>query len=337
MLQSEMFISLPSVDLAESKSFWSSMMTKVDDNVARQSAAKKQVVLQSISLITALSQGFSSAGVNDIISLMVDEDVVFLDTMGRDDDLKHALQAVLNLPPDKQSFQKVFLVLEHRFADLHLVIEATIHATFRDGSFPMRVRVMGRVNSLRPHAGETGPQYSGRIRDFVRDPEAVQVYRDQVTHQTLTIGRALEAALPGCPVKISKTIVRVTRLDNEQIQQMSRLSLGGQIPKPQYRPAPEAGTTGGLDDRYEYFYYDPYHSLLNWCLLDAMLSERTWRANHFRVLHPTGSILHKGDDLPAAIRGYGTNAFPATSALARSAGVACCAGSGSSTHGDTLE
>ena len=175
MLQSEMFISLPSVDLAESKSFWSSMMTKVDDNVARQSAAKKQVVLQSISLITALSQGFSSAGVNDIISLMVDEDVVFLDTMGRDDDLKHALQAVLNLPPEKQSFQKVFLVLEHRFADLHLVIDATIQATFRDGSFPMRVRVMGRVNSL-PHAGETGPQYSGRIRDFVRDPEAVQVY-----------------------------------------------------------------------------------------------------------------------------------------------------------------
>jgi diguanylate cyclase (GGDEF)-like protein len=291
------------------------MLQQVDSSEDSGKGSRKQVVLQSVSLLTALGQGFAKAGVNDIVSLMVDDNVVFLDTMGRDDDLKLAIQAVLDLPPDKLSYSKIFLVLEHRVGDVHIVIEATVHSTFREGSYPMRLRIMGRVMSLRPKMGESASAYSDRIRNFVGQPDGVQIYRQQVKEITLTIASAMEAAFPGCPVRISKTFVQIIRLEPEQIQELSQLPLGGQIPEPQYRPAPEAGTTGGLDDRYEYFYFDPYHALLNWCLLDSMLTKRTWSSSTFRVIHPSGSILHKGDDLPSAIRGYGVNAYSVTMAM----------------------
>jgi diguanylate cyclase (GGDEF)-like protein len=235
--------------------------------------------------------------------------------MGRDDDLRDALQAVMNLPPEKSSFNQVFLVLEHILGDMHLVIEATVHSKYREGSYPMRICMMGRVKALRPNTGEQPANYAARIRAFVRKPEAIQLYRDQITDFTIAVSGAMEEALPGCPLRVSKTLVQVTRLEPEQIQALGRLALGGQIPEQQYRPAPEAGTTGGLDDRYEYFYYDPYHALVNWCLLDAMITERTWSGSQFRVVHPTGSILHRGEDLPAAIRGYGVNAYSVTTSM----------------------
>jgi diguanylate cyclase (GGDEF)-like protein len=315
MLQSEIFISLPSVDVASQKGFWNRMRSQVDSELESKEGAKKQVVLQSVSLLTALAQGFAKAGVNDIVSLIVDDEVVFLDTMGRDDDLRFALEAVMNLPPEKSSFNQVFLVLEHVLDDMHIVIEATVHAKYREGSYPMRIRSMGRIMTLRPNPGELAPNYAGRVREFVRNPDAIQLYREKLTAFSMGIVRSMEEALPGCPMRITKTLVQVTRLEPEQIQALGGLALGGQIPGQQYRPAPEEGSTGGLDDRYEYFYYDPYHLLVNWCLLDAMLTERSWSAKHFRVVHPTGSILHRGEDLPAAIQGYGVNAYSVTTSL----------------------
>lgn len=323
MLQSEIFINLPSVDVENQKGFWNRMLSQVDQDLKDESSGKKQVVLQSVSLLTALAQGFSKAGVNDIVSLMVDDEVVFLDTMGRDDDLRYALEAVMNLPSDKSSFSHVFLVLEHVLDDMHVVIEATVHSKYREGSYPMRIRSMSRIMPLRPNGSEMAAAYAGRVRAFVRNPQAIQLHREKLTTFSLAISKAMEEALPGCPMRISKTLVQVTRLEPEQIQALGGLALGGQIPAQQYRPAPEAGTTGGLDDRYEYFYYDPYHALVNWCLLDAMITERTWSEKHFRVVHPNGSILHRGEDLPAAIRGYGVNGYSVTTSmgLSRSSGA----------------
>jgi hypothetical protein len=258
-------------------------------------SGKEELTVGAISLIEGLEESFTKAGITNAISLLVDKRVVYLDQNDVDDDLKLVGKAAQEAGILDEKFTEMHLVLTHKEAGLHTIIDVRIQNEVILGQEEMQILLSSRVEELRIRAGETADAYGARIKAFAEKPEALEVHRHSLDALTERVGAALRGSIVGGKVTVHPAIVEIIRPDAPQIARFRNLGFGDDVSEPAYRPVPTMQRHGAYADPYYYYYYDPYYDFMSWMMVSSMMHSMAWHYPHVHVVDPGGHLLYTGD------------------------------------------
>jgi hypothetical protein len=257
----------------------------------------EELTISALSLVAGLVEGFAAAGVKDVISFIVDKKVVYMDTNEVDDDLSLLLAAGEQKGILGKRFSEMHLVLSHREAGLHVLVDVRIHNRVLLGEEQMGVVLSARVEELRVQPGESAADYRARIDAFMADTARTNTDRLALDGLTRRIADKLGRALVGARTTAHPAIVQIIRPDAPQLARFRRLPFGGEVEAPRYRAVPTYQRAGAYADPFYYYYYDPYYDFMNWAMLDSMMHNAYWQSPAVLVVNPAGDALGTGDHL----------------------------------------
>ncbi len=115
------------------------------------SEREERETFTAVSILQRLNQAFHSLGIGNIVRLAKDDADLYLDTEGREDDLKEAMATLSerHLGADQGVFDSLRLVLEHEDEVLKYLIDVYILRVHEIGEHPIRVTVNGLMKELR--------------------------------------------------------------------------------------------------------------------------------------------------------------------------------------------
>jgi hypothetical protein len=297
MLKSRIFVDLPSAETTRRMGpiEWTRSLfgAKIDLR-----SGKEELTVSAFSLVEGLITGFKKAGVDDAISFLVDKKVVYLDTNDVPNDLPLIAKAAQESGVLDRKFKEMHLVLAHRGAGLHTILDVRIQSQVILGQAEMQLDLSSRLEELRVHPGENAQTYAERVKAFAAKPESFEPYRvalDQFTHR---VADALRATLIGSKVQVDQAVVQVIRPNAEQIGRFRNLPFGDQVAEPAYRPVPTMQRQGAYADPFYYYYYDPYYDFMSFVLVDSMIHDAMWHSHYVHVVDPYGHLLFTGYDAP---------------------------------------
>jgi len=304
MLVSDIYIDLPSEEIQRAQSGWDAFKSWVgqpDD----PGTGREQIIVDTAEVFGKLVNGFKLAGLTNVISLMVDEKVVFIDEDAQEDDLETMVRQVAESGALVGDIADLRLVLETENQGIHFVLDLEICTSVQLGREEIHLEVSGRIDELNLLVGETALAYDQRIRAFAADWDKVEGYIKAIKRFSELLKLSLKRALPYCPLRSGDTYLQLIAPQDEQIGRFRDLVFGETILKPEYRPAPMVERRGFFADRFLYFYYDPYFNLLNWILVDSMVDAGCLREDDVRVVEPGGVSLFKGSEFHSKKYGFG--------------------------------
>lgn len=255
------------------------------------------LTVSAFTIVDGLVRTFYAARITNVISLLVDKRVVYMDTNNVPDDLPLLAQAAQQSGILDRKFNQMRLVLTHKEAGVHLIFDVGIVDGVVKGTDEMWIDISGRIEELRVSPGETAQQFAERVRTFGKSADAVEPYRLAVDAIKNRLVDALRTTIPGARVTPSSTIVNVVRPDAEQIGRFRKLGFGSQATPPVYRPVPTLQRYGAYRDPFYYYYYDPYYDFMSWVLINDVLTQPVyhhWHTDHVYVVNPSGQPLYTG-------------------------------------------
>jgi hypothetical protein len=258
-------------------------------------SGKEELTVGAFSLIEGLIAGFARAGICDVISFLVDKKVVYLDTNEVPDDLALIVRAAEAAGVLDQRFREMHLVLAHRDAVLHTIIDCKITSRVLLGESELQIALSSRLIELQIRQGETAEQYAERVKAFAVLDSSFEPGRLRLEQLTERIATALGPALVGSKVACEGAVVQLIRPDRGQIGRFSKLTFGEEVQSPEYRPVPTQQRAGAYADPFYYYYHDPYYDYMSYVLVDAMVQDALWHSHHVQVVDPAGSLLFSGD------------------------------------------
>lgn len=149
------------------------------------SDADGKLALNAVAILQEINRAFRQSGVNNIIRLAKDGYDFYLDIAGKEDDIDEALEK-FSLDSDALNsglFNELYLVVEHSFGGLKLLIEADITRSPQQGKAPITITVYGLAETLKKHAGESDAGFKQRLADIF----ASQSSYDQFVNQYSSI------------------------------------------------------------------------------------------------------------------------------------------------------
>jgi len=299
MLKSAITVDLPSA-VADRKKTASEWVRSLFGAKLDLRGDEEQLTISAVSLVAGLVEGFSAAGVTDLISFVVDKKVVYLDTNEVPDDLRLLLEAAEQKGILMKPFKEMHLVMSHREAGLHVLIDVRIRNRVMLGEEEMRVELSGRVEELRIRAGESAADYRARIDAFVADGTRVETDRVALDQLTRRIAARLERTLVGARATAEPATLQIVAPGKQQLARFRNLPFGSEVEGPHYRAVPTYQRAGVYADPFYYYYYDPYYDLMNWMVLDSMLHTHAWHSPMVHVVDPGGAMLGTGDNIDLA-------------------------------------
>jgi hypothetical protein len=264
----------------------------------------EELTISAMSLVAGLVEGFSGAGVDDVISFVVDKRVIYVDTRDVDGDLEEILAAARHREILENPFNEMHLVLSRKESGLHVLIETCIRNRVLMGDDEMNIELSARIEELQIQPGDSAEAYRARIESFMKDIARIAAYRQALDAVTRRIADAVTLTLRGTRTQAHPAVVRIIRPGIEQLARFRKLPFGANIERPHYRPVPTYLRSGAYADPFFYYYHDPYYDLMNWVMLDSMLHQGHWRSPAVEVIAPSGVPLGNGADLTRATHAW---------------------------------
>jgi hypothetical protein len=225
----------------------------------------------------------------------VDGEVIYTDISEVENDLPTLDAAVQQKGTLDRAFDELHLVLSHRDDDLHTIIDVRITREVMVGECEMHITLSSRLASLRIRAGDSARAFAERVQAFAADEAGLERALHAANALTRQLGEALERAIVGASARIEPAMIQLIRPTIEQIGRFRNLGFGAQVQVPRYRPLPMQAREGAYADFFGYYYFDPYHALVSYWLISAMIEDACWRSPHVHVVDHTGDELFTGD------------------------------------------
>lgn len=244
---------------------------------------KLRSALEAAALIHAYQHAMRRIGATNAISLVVDDQVLFQDRDGKDDDLGELVLAFSdNAAVFGGQFRLLRLAVEHEEAGLHAVLELIARGVHFDDEATGRVIVSGRVKAFEPRPGEDAEAYRARVEPLTRDPSSYEVYRRQFDAYVGRVTDALRGALPEARVEVVRAEAQVRRPGAERAR----------------RPETAAPPTSPDYDPHDFYYPNPMGMVLSAMMWSSILSMAmpphvVLVNEHGREIGPADEVAHE--------------------------------------------
>lgn len=296
MLIADVYIDLPSEEIKRAKSGWDAFKSLVGKQEDLGTGVEILTVDEHV-VFAKLVEAFRIAGLTNVISLMVDNQVVFVDEDASDDDLALMIKQANESGVFNRNMEELRMVLETRIKGMHVILDLEMLTSVLLGREEIHLQLAARIDDLRPRVGSTAADYNTRIREFCSDWGNMSPYVDALRRFREALTISLKRSLPYCPTRVEDVRVQIVALQDEQIGRFRELVFGDELMQPVYRPAPLVERRGFFADRFMYFYYDAYVNFLYWVILDEMIASGAWNVPELQIVEPGGVPVASGADL----------------------------------------
>ena len=191
---------------------------KLLDFISLGLATEKQETetFTAVVILQQLNMSLRSIKINNVIRLAVNDYDFYLDEKGEEDDLEHAmLHMEVKIDSfESQSFDAVYLVLEHEDKQIKYLIEITVARKHPVGEYPIKVKVNGILSEFKLNSGEDRKQLENRMGGVFSNQKKYDGFLQQKEHQFNQFVDELEMAVKrftktdDTRKKISKQLIR---------------------------------------------------------------------------------------------------------------------------------
>lgn len=299
MLKSRIVVDLPSAETERRKGPLEWLRSLFGAQIDLRSG-REELTVSALWLVEGLVEGFAAVGVHDVISFLVDKQVVYLDHQDVPDDLPMVVKAAETAGILDRKFREMHLALAHKTETLHVIVDCAVKNGVLLGEAEMTIALSGRLRALQIESGETAQHYADRVKAFAAGSDSFEPAREELDALTEKIANELSSVLAGARVSREAAAVQLVRPDARQIGNFRRLEFGDRVRQPTYRAVPTMQRHGAYNDPFYYHYYDPYYDFTTYLLVDSMLHSHTWHSPHVHVVDPAGHPLFTGDTAPSS-------------------------------------
>ena len=217
-------------------------------------AVKSQEERETFCAVTLLQQiniVMRSAGVHNIVQLAKDETVIYEDTEGRENDLKHAIdEFAKHIPTDeRKAFDTMNMILEHDADDLIVLIDIHINRSHEVGEHPIEIN----INGLCTHLEVTEEE------DSIQENMA-EIFRSQSNYDSFVNSRKL--SFEKLISKIEDGFVKHMNVEDVHVQ--SRVNIIRPSSRVKKRSDIPSSQTSNIDPIYMDHYGWDDHSYYAW-------------------------------------------------------------------------
>jgi hypothetical protein len=235
-----------------------------------------RVALETTALVDSIKRAFGRVGIDNAVSLVVDDTVIFQDSDGRPGDLPDLILALSeHASVFGRGFREMKLAAEHEEAGLHLLAEVRAVTQHRRGEPSAYVSVGGRIKDLEPRTGESADAYRARVEPLAKDAGLLETARMQFQSFVGRLEAALRAALPEATVEEKRADAVVVR--------------------PTTQPTAPAEDPRSLAyDPYAIYYPSPIGTVLDVLMISSFMSMMA-PPPAIMVVHPSGIPIGGAD------------------------------------------
>lgn len=277
-LQATLRLQLPAEAILRERTVWDRIRGAFGGKVDLTSD-RVRPLLQATAVVDQSRAALKRLKVDNAVSLIVDDTVLFSDVEGKPDDLGDLMLAMSEYAPVLGStFRFVRFAAEHSEAGLHHVIE--IHAL---GEHPRSdpaasIYVGARIEELEPRPGEAADAYRERVTPLVGREGWIDGYRHQFESFVARLGDAMRAAFPEATVVEERPEAKVVRPTD------------GAAPTTPPAPGHRAY------DPHAHYYPSPYEPMISGLMLGMFLTT-AFHPPFIHVVHPSGAPIAPADQL----------------------------------------
>jgi hypothetical protein len=256
--------------------FWDKLRRGMGGKVDLDTGEVK-VALEATALVDAVKRAFARVGIDNAVSLVIDDTVIFQDIEGRAGDLPDLILALSeHASVFGRGFREMKLAAEHEEASLHLLAEVRAVTQHRRGEPSAYVSVGGRIRDLEPRTGETADAYRARVEPLAKDAGLLETARMQFQSFVARLEAALRAALPEAAVEERRADAIVVR--------------------PTTQPtAPAQDPRSPVYDPYAIYYPSPMTTLLDVMLISSFM--HMMMPPPIMIVHPSGAPIGTADTI----------------------------------------
>ncbi|MCX4246841.1 hypothetical protein [Paraliomyxa miuraensis] len=288
MLHARIIIDLPREPLPRTSRIKRLLLSLVTDPGPDE--ARERLLGNALELLGATLQALATTGVRDVIAIVVGKHAVYTDTEQRLDDLDDAFARVVESGRLEPGFGTVRVVLSHVADGLHTVAELTIDEEVAQGTAPASIELVSRTAELRITADEGPSQYRTRV-DALLAEGGLERMRERGSALTRAASTALAAAFGPTSVRVEGPQLRIVAPGPVQVARLRHLGFRQRLRPPTHRPNPtHRGRSPAYDHAHVHYYFDPYHDLLSWIVVEALLDGRA-PVEQATVVDPDGKPL----------------------------------------------
>jgi hypothetical protein len=237
-----------------------------------------RVALEATALVDSIKRAFARVGIDNAVSLVIDDTVIFQDSAGRPGDLPDLILALSeHASVFGRGFREMKLAAEHEEASLHLLAEVRAVTQHRRGEPSAYVSVGARIKDLEPRPGESADAYRARVEPLAKDAGLLETARMQFQSFVGRLEAALSAALPEATVEEKRADAVVVR--------------------PTTQPtAPAEDPRSPVYDPYALYYPSPMSTVLDFMLISSFMT-MMMPPPMIMVVHPSGVPIGGADTI----------------------------------------
>jgi hypothetical protein len=254
------------------------------------STGTMRAAIEATTLVEGVRTALRRLGVNNAVSLVIDDQVLFEDREGRADDLGDLFLAFDDAAAVYgQGFRTLRLAAEHSEAGLHIVLEVIALTEHPAESAAARIVLSGRITEYEPQVDEDEETYRRRLEPLVADATALETHRRHFESFVARTAEAVRATLPEVRVEIREAEARVQRPSRS-------------------RRRKEPVELSPLDRRYDPFdryYPNPFDQMLSFMMWSSLFNlAMTPHMPQIMVVDHYGHDLGRVADMPTEV-GWG--------------------------------
>jgi hypothetical protein len=139
----------------------------------------------AVAILQQLNMGLRSMGIKNVVRIAMDDHDFYLDEKGKDDDMTDAMfefEAKVD-PIESETFNTLYLVLEHLEGSLKYIIEISISKKHKVGEYPIQIKTNAVMSELQLKPGETRDDMQNRMK---------MIFTDQIAYDNYLHARKLE-------------------------------------------------------------------------------------------------------------------------------------------------
>jgi hypothetical protein len=187
--------------------------------------------LEATAVVDAVRRALGRMNVDNALSLIVDDTVIFQDAEGKTGDLPDLVLALADHSSVfGQTFRELRFAAEHEEAGLHLVIETRARTRHLRDEPAAVVTVGGRIRALEAARGETAESYRARVEPLTKDATLFEASRLAFESFVSRLRQALAAAMPDADVTEQRAEARLVKQGTRALDQQERTPLAPMHP-----------------------------------------------------------------------------------------------------------
>jgi hypothetical protein len=168
--------------------------------------------LEATAVVDAVRRALGRLHVDNALSLVIDDTVIFEDADGKAGDLPDLILALADhASVFGKSFKELRFAAEHEEAGLHVVVETRARTRHRRDEPAAVISVGGRIRALEPASGETAEAYRARVEPLTQDAALFETSRHAFESFVARLRQALSAAMPDAEVAEKRAEARLVK------------------------------------------------------------------------------------------------------------------------------